>query len=64
VPGVAADDDVALDYVGTELHEAVTSREGAAAYRVEADGERPLVTRLLAERSVSAPAPAPGPELG
>jgi hypothetical protein len=25
----------------------VTSREGAAAYRVEADGERPLETRLL-----------------
>jgi dipeptidase E len=62
-PGVAADDDVALDYVGTELHEAVTSREGAAAYRVEADGERPLETRLLAEPPVSAPAPAPGPEL-
>jgi dipeptidase E len=46
-PGVAADDDVALHYVGTELREAVTSREGAAAYRVEADGERPLETRLL-----------------
>ena len=38
--GVAADDDVALHYVGTELREAVTSREGAAAYRVERDGER------------------------
>jgi dipeptidase E len=46
-PGVAADDDVALHYVGTELREAVTSREGAAAYRVEADGERVLETRLL-----------------
>jgi peptidase E len=46
-PGVAADDDVALHYVGTELREAVTSREGAAAYRVEADGESPLETRLL-----------------
>jgi dipeptidase E len=45
--GVAADDDVALHYVGTELREAVTSREGAAAYRVEPDGERPLETRLL-----------------
>jgi dipeptidase E len=46
-PGVAADDDVALHYVGTELREAVTSREGAAAYRIEADGERVLATRLL-----------------
>jgi len=46
-PGVAADDDVALHYVGSKLREAVTSREGAAAYRVEADGESPLETRLL-----------------
>ena len=46
-PGVAADDDVALHYVGSELRGAVTSREGAAAYRVEADGESPLETRLL-----------------
>jgi peptidase E len=46
-PGVAADDDVALHYVGTELREVVTSREGAAAYRVDADGERMLETRLL-----------------
>jgi peptidase E len=45
--GVAADDDVALHYVGTELREAVTSREGAAAYRVEPDGESALETRLL-----------------
>ncbi len=47
-PGVAADDDVALHYVGTELWEAVTSREGAAAYSVEPGGERALETRLLA----------------
>ena len=47
-PGVAADDDVALHYVGTELREAVTSREGAAAYRVDPGGERALETRLLA----------------
>jgi dipeptidase E len=46
-PGVAADDDVALHYVGTELREAVTSREGAAAYRVDPGGERALETRLL-----------------
>jgi dipeptidase E len=46
-PGVAADDDVALHFMGTELREAVTSRDGAAAYRVEIDGERLLETRLL-----------------
>ena len=45
--GVAADDDVAIHYAGTELKEAVTSRAGARAYRVERDGERPLETRLL-----------------
>ena len=46
-PGVAADDDVALHFVRTELREAVTSRDGAAAYRVEAGGERVIETRLL-----------------
>jgi dipeptidase E len=46
-PGVAADDDVALRYVGTDLREVVTSREGAAAYCVNADGERALETSLL-----------------
>lgn len=46
-PGVAADDDVALHYAGTELREAVTSRQGATAYHVDADGERVLETRLL-----------------
>jgi dipeptidase E len=45
--GVAADDDVALHYVGTELREVVTSREGAGAYRVSAAGEEALPARLL-----------------
>jgi dipeptidase E len=45
--GVAADDDVALHFVGDELREVVTSREGATAYRVRRDGERPLEARLL-----------------
>jgi peptidase E len=45
--GVAADDDVALHYVGTELREVATSREGATAYRVEAGAERALDARLL-----------------
>jgi dipeptidase E len=45
--GVAADDDVALHFVGTELREAVTSREGAAAYRVSPAGEERLDVRRL-----------------
>ena len=45
--GVAADDDVALHYVSTELREAVTSREGARAFRVEADGEERIEPVLL-----------------
>jgi len=46
-PGVAADDEVGLHFVGTELREVVTSREGATAYRVTADREVPLEARLL-----------------
>jgi dipeptidase E len=53
--GVAADDDVALHYVGTELREVVTTREGATAYRVTPAGEERLEARLLA--------PPPGAEL-
>jgi dipeptidase E len=45
--GVAADDDVGMHYVGTGLREVVTSREGATAYRVTADGEERLDARLL-----------------
>jgi dipeptidase E len=45
--GVAADDDVALHYVGDELREVVTSRAGATAYRVEPDRETPLEARLV-----------------
>jgi peptidase E len=46
-PGIAADDDVGVHYVGTELQDVVTTREGATAYRVTALGEEPLVARLL-----------------
>jgi peptidase E len=46
-PGFAADDDVGLHFVGTQLREAVTSREGATAYRVTREGEQPLDARLL-----------------
>ena len=45
--GIAADDGVGVRYVGTELTEAVSVREGAGAYRVLADGEEPLPVRLL-----------------
>jgi dipeptidase E len=45
--GIAADDDVGVHFVGTELREVVTSREGATAYRVTRDGEQALDARLL-----------------
>jgi len=45
--GIAIDDDAALHFEGTELVEVVTSRDGARAYRVSADGEDPLEARLL-----------------
>jgi peptidase E len=47
-PGIAADDDVGLHFVGTTLQEVVTSRDGATAYRVTADGEDRLDARVLA----------------
>ena len=46
-PGIAADDGVGLHFLGTELHEVVTSREGATAYRVTPGGEERLDARLL-----------------
>ena len=46
-PGIAADDDVGVHFVGTEPREVVTSREGATAYRVAPGGEQPLEARLL-----------------
>jgi dipeptidase E len=46
-PGVAADDDVALHYIGTELQGVITSREGATAYRVTRDGEEALQATLV-----------------
>jgi hypothetical protein len=45
--GYAADDGVALHFVGTELREVVASREGTFAYRVEAGSEMPLEPRRL-----------------
>jgi peptidase E len=45
--GIAADDGVALHYVGTELAEVVTCRPAAAAYRVTKSGEQRLEPRVL-----------------
>lgn len=39
-PGYAAEEGVALHYVGTAFVQAVTYRDGAAAYHLEPDGER------------------------
>ena len=46
-PGVAADDLVALHYVGTELREVVAARADARAYRVDPGNETPIESRLL-----------------
>jgi peptidase E len=45
--GLAADDGVGLHFVGTELKEAVSVREGANAYRVESGGETLVEARQL-----------------
>jgi dipeptidase E len=45
--GIAADDDVALHFVGTELRGVFTSREGATGYRVGPDGEEALEATLV-----------------
>ena len=45
--GIAADDGVAVHFVGTELREVVTCRPGAAAYRVTRDGDVAIDARLL-----------------
>lgn len=49
--GIAIDDDAAVHFVGTDIHRAVSAREGAGAYRVErtADGvvETPLDVKML-----------------
>jgi peptidase E len=46
--GYAADDHAAFHFVGTELREVVSAREGACGYRVEAGSETPIEARLLA----------------
>jgi peptidase E len=46
--GIAADDGVAVHYVGTEIAEIVTCRPGTAAYRVTTADEERLAVRELA----------------
>lgn len=46
-PGYASEDGVGLHYVGTELHEAVTVRPGAAAWWVDRAGDRRIPARPL-----------------
>lgn len=46
-PGHATDDGVGLHYVDGALHEAVSDREGAAAWRVDRDGETKVEPRRL-----------------
>jgi peptidase E len=46
-PGLAADDCVALRFDGTELADVASSRPGARAYRVTAEGEEPIEPRAL-----------------
>jgi len=45
--GIALDDAAGAHYVGTELHEVVSSVPGSGGYVVDADGERPLEARIL-----------------
>ncbi len=47
--GIAADDGVAVHYVGTQISEIVTCRPGAAAYQVSGEGERRIEARELSD---------------
>jgi dipeptidase E len=56
--GYGVDDGAALRFVGRELAEVVSSRQGATAYLVEPDGEQRLPVRCLAEAPATALAAA------
>jgi dipeptidase E len=45
--GIAADDGVAVHFVGTSLRDVISVRPGATAYRVTREGEEPLPARLI-----------------
>jgi dipeptidase E len=49
-PGYAADDQVGVHFVGTELAEVLSARDGATAYRVEPSAEGVRETPLDARR--------------
>ena len=51
-PGYATEDGVGLHYVGTELHEAVTVRPGARAWRVAPDGRGGYVEQEVSPRPI------------
>jgi tRNA-Thr(GGU) m(6)t(6)A37 methyltransferase TsaA len=59
-PGYASEDGVGLHYVGTELHEAVTVRPGAAAWWVDRDGHRRIPARPLEPTGTAPLGPAAG----
>jgi peptidase E len=46
-PGWAADDDVALHFIGDALYEAVSANSEHGAWRLDGKAEQPLPTRLL-----------------
>jgi peptidase E len=46
-PGLAAEDLVALHFVGTELAEIVAAESSGEAFRVDREGEHPLDVRVL-----------------
>jgi hypothetical protein len=49
-PGYATDDGAGVLYRGTELVEAVSERDGAAAYLVESNGGKAVEVRLDTRR--------------
>jgi peptidase E len=63
-PGWAVDDGAALHFVGTELQEAVSSRPGARAFRVELQDGEPIETavptRYLGREEIRTTPPFPG----
>jgi peptidase E len=51
--GYATDNGVGLHYIGTELHEVVSERDGAKAYRVERTGPGEIRETVLEPRLLS-----------
>jgi dipeptidase E len=49
LPGYAADDEVGLHFIGTELHKIVRTNKSGCGYRVELKEDKVIETPLLAE---------------